>query len=145
MLDRRVETFLKLCETMSYRAAAEQLHITQPAVTQHIHALEQHYGCELFRYDGRSLSRTRDAELLERTFRAMLYQEKRLRAELTRPQAAHFNIGVTKTIAEAVVAPQAARFLDAGNTLTLDVNNTEYLMQRLNRGELDFALIEGFF
>ena len=44
MLDRRVETFLKLCETMSYRAAAEQLHITQPAVTQHIHALEQHYG-----------------------------------------------------------------------------------------------------
>ena len=40
MLDRRVETFLKLCETMSYRAAAEQLHITQPAVTQHIHALE---------------------------------------------------------------------------------------------------------
>ena len=72
MLDRRVETFLKLCETMSYRAAAEQLHITQPAVTQHIHALEQHYGCELFRYDGRSLSRTRSAELLERTFRAML-------------------------------------------------------------------------
>ena len=98
MLDRRVETFLKLCETMSYRAAAEQLHITQPAVTQHIHALEQHYGCELFRYAGRSLSRTRDAELLERTFRAMLYQEKRLRAELARPQAAPFNIGVTKEL-----------------------------------------------
>ena len=41
MLDYRIHTFLKVCETLNYTLAAKQLHITQPAVSQHIHYLEQ--------------------------------------------------------------------------------------------------------
>ena len=41
MIDFRLETFLVLCKTGSYTRAAEQLHITQPAVTQHIQYLEK--------------------------------------------------------------------------------------------------------
>lgn len=37
MLDYRIHTFLKVCETLNYTLAAKQLHITQPAVSQHIH------------------------------------------------------------------------------------------------------------
>ena len=33
MLDNRILTFLKLCEKMNYTKTAEELHITQPAVT----------------------------------------------------------------------------------------------------------------
>ena len=40
MLDYRMETFLTLCQTLNYRATAQMLHITQPAVTQQIHCLE---------------------------------------------------------------------------------------------------------
>ena len=40
MLDFKIETFLTLCETMSYTRAAERLCITQPAVTQQIRHLE---------------------------------------------------------------------------------------------------------
>ncbi|MDO4589523.1 MAG: LysR family transcriptional regulator [Fusobacterium sp.] len=36
MLDFRVYTFLELCKTLSYTKTAENLYITQPAVTQHI-------------------------------------------------------------------------------------------------------------
>ena len=36
MLDHRTETFMAVCNVMNYREAAELLHITQPAVTQHI-------------------------------------------------------------------------------------------------------------
>ena len=36
MLDHRTETFMAVCSVMNYREAAELLHITQPAVTQHI-------------------------------------------------------------------------------------------------------------
>ena len=32
-MDRRLETFLAVCQTMNYRRAAEALHLTQPAVT----------------------------------------------------------------------------------------------------------------
>ena len=40
MIDYRIKTFLVLCDTMNYRKTAELLNMTQPAVTQHIHLLE---------------------------------------------------------------------------------------------------------
>ena len=58
MLDHRTETFMAVCSVMNYREAAELLHITQPAVTQHIQFLEKEYGCRLFLYENRKLIKT---------------------------------------------------------------------------------------
>ena len=44
MLDFRVATFLCVCQTMNFTRAARILNITQPAVSQHIHFLEEAYG-----------------------------------------------------------------------------------------------------
>ena len=41
MLDYRIETFLAVCRTLNYTRAAEELSLTQPAVSQHIAALER--------------------------------------------------------------------------------------------------------
>ena len=57
-MERKLETFLTLCETLNYRRAAERLHLTQPAVTKQIQALEAEYGAVLFQYDGRRLHKT---------------------------------------------------------------------------------------
>lgn len=65
MLDFRLETFLVVCDTMNFRKAAELLHITQPAATQHIKHLEQDYGCRLFDYENRKLKKTHSAKILE--------------------------------------------------------------------------------
>ena len=46
-MDQRLETFLTVCATMNYRKAAEQMHLTQPAVTKQIQALEALYGVTL--------------------------------------------------------------------------------------------------
>lgn len=146
MLDHRIQTFLTLCETMNYRAAAERLHITQPAVTQHIQYLEQQYDCKLFIYDGRSLKKTEQADVLLRAACAMNYQDEKLRQELKPQEGTYLTIGVTKTIGEFVIGGQVARYLaDAANHLTVDIDNTAHILARLSRGELDFALIEGFF
>ncbi len=51
MLDNRVYTFLKLCETRNYTRTAELLHMTQPAVSQHIKYLESELNTKLFYYD----------------------------------------------------------------------------------------------
>ena len=66
MLDFRHETFLALCRIKSYTKTAEALHLTQPAVTQHIKALEAHYGNRLFTYSGKTLALTEHGELLYR-------------------------------------------------------------------------------
>ena len=67
MLDFRVETFLAVCETMNFTRAAERLHITQPAVSQHIHALETQYGTRLFVYEGKQLRLTESGQLFLQT------------------------------------------------------------------------------
>ena len=53
MLDNRILTFLTVCKEMNYTRAAEQLHITQPAVSQHIQYIEEYYGVKLFTFSGK--------------------------------------------------------------------------------------------
>lgn len=147
MLDYRMLTFLKLCETMNYREAAEHLHITQPAVTQHIHYLEKAYGCQLFSYNGRTLTKTHAAVLLERYCRSALYEQHAVQTAMTTLSVRRdFRIGATKTIGDFLIPEQIARLLRSGRyNLSVLVDNTEHLLHLLEHNQLDLALIEGFF
>ena len=48
MIDQKLLSLLKVSELKSYTKAAQQLSITQPAVSQHIKALEQELGVRIF-------------------------------------------------------------------------------------------------
>jgi len=64
---RSLRHFSALAETLNYRVAAERLHLTQPALTRSIAALERELGVQLFDRDKRHVALTADgAELLER-------------------------------------------------------------------------------
>ena len=146
MLDYRMETFLTLCQTLNYRATAQMLHITQPAVTQQIHCLEDYYGCRLFSYDKRHLSMTPEAELIRRHLNSMNYQEKHLLRTLKTPKGHELKIGVTKTIGEYVITAQVEGFLkEENNRISVETDNTKRILEYLDHGEIDFALVEGFF
>lgn len=146
MIDTRIETFLMLCRVMNYRKTAELLNMTQPAVTQHIHFLEEQYGCKLFSYDRRTLTMTKEAELLQKYAENVLYQEKKLKAELEHSDGVSLSIGATKTIGEYVIDKHISTFLSVPkNSISVNVENTETLLSELSAGKLDFALIEGYF
>lgn len=55
------EAFIKVMETGSISVAAEQLFLTQPAVTKRIHSLEQFLGIKLFETVGRGIQPTQAA------------------------------------------------------------------------------------
>ena len=146
MLDHRMETFMAVCEVMNYREAAEILHITQPAVTQHIQFLEREYGCKLFQYENRKLTKTKEAILLEEHIRASRQQERSLRQKLHSSGIKELKIGATKTIGDYVITDRIHDYLlKEENALTLIVDNTEHLLKLLEQNELDFAIIEGYF
>ena len=146
MLDYRIDTFLTLYEEMNYRRTAERLSMTQPGVTQHIHYLENFYGVKLFVYDGRQLTRTREAEALKRHIDSVRAAERDMLAGFVQSDVIHLRVGATKTIGEFVIVPTIRRFLaDERHRLDLTVDNTEKLLGMLERGELDFAVIEGVF
>lgn len=147
MLDTRLHTFLVLCETMNYTRAAEQLCITQPAVTHHVHFLEDHYGCRLFSYEGKTLRLTDAGLRLRELARSLAYNCDQVEQRMAAPEAVSLRVGATKTIGEYVIAPQVQRFLQAHPTarFSLLVENTQILLRELEGGRLDFALVEGFF
>lgn len=151
MLDYRTHTFLTVCRTGSFTRAAEQLHVTQPAVSQHVRQLERHYGCALFTKAGRGVEPTEEGELLYRALDAAENDERRLRAELeARRRAggrAPLRFGCTRTVADYV----APRILPAhllrhpGERICMRTGNTAELVALIDGGEIDFALVEGSF
>ena len=146
MLDYRVLTFLTLYDEMNYRRTAEKLNMTQPGVTQHIHYLENYYGVKLFEYNGRQLTRTKQAEQLKRHFESVRAEEISLKEDFVQTDKLHLKVGATKTIGEFVIVPEIRKFLlQRNHSLDLVVDNTENLLMMLSHGELDFAVIEGVF
>ena len=82
MLDFRVDTFLAVCRCMSFTRAAAALHITQPAVSQHIRALEAQYGVRFFSFEGKKLTLTDAGRLFLRTATTMRHDAQHLRDAL---------------------------------------------------------------
>lgn len=146
MLDYKTNTFLTLCEQMNYRRTAEALRMTQPGVTQHIHALEREYGCALFSYDGRKLALTPQGALLRAYLLRVQYDEKWLRQNLQKNAVPTLRIGATKSIGDYMISDQLLALLNSGEfNVDLLVENTHTLLEYIQKGAIDFAMIEGDF
>ena len=146
MLDYRILTFLKLCETMNYRITAEELNMTQPAVTQHIHYLEEEYKCKLFIYNRKKLEKTNQAILLEEYTRSAYYNEIYLKRKIKSENKIKINIGATKTIGEFVIGEKIKKLVkNEKYDISLTIDNTEKLIKLMELNKLDFILVEGIF
>lgn len=149
MLDFRILTFLDLCEAKSYTKTADRLHLTQPAVSQHIRHLEKELGAPLFRYAAKSLSLTHKGELFREYAQSMQANSEKIAARMKEAQPSRpvLTMGATLTIGEYVLPPLLTAYLkeypDAD--LHLYVNNTQTLLEKLRRGEISMAFIEGAF
>ncbi len=147
MLDFRTDTFLTVCKTMNFTAAARELHITQPAVSQHIHFLENEYHTTLFEYHNKQLSLTPAGEVLKRRLTSMKNDEKNIQLEIRSlsNRIESLSIGVTMTIGEYAIVDRLASFLlnHPHMNIHLHYGNTALLLGLLDAGEIDMAIIEG--
>jgi len=64
---RQLRVFRAVCDNSSYSRAAEEMALTQPAVSLQIRQLEELLGQPLFEYTGKKLYLTEAAEALKRT------------------------------------------------------------------------------
>ena len=134
---------------MNFTRAAEELSMTQPAVSQHIRYLEEFYGIKLFSYKNKKIRLTEEGSLLQGVARTMLHDDIHLQGRLKELQGhkTSLTFGVTLTVGEFVMPKSLTRFLRLYPQLNIKmtVANTQELLKKLNSGELDFALVEGFF
>lgn len=99
MLDAKIQTFLEVAAQGSYTRAAERLHLTQPAVTQQIHRLEEHYGHRLVDTCGRVVRLTEAGMLLEHHARMQLANERRFMERMAAEEPP-LSLGATLSIAD---------------------------------------------
>lgn len=149
MIDFRLKTFLTLCKVLNYTKTAEILHITQPAVSQHIKYLEDSYNVKLFNYIGKNLELTEAGEILYNYTLAMKTSSDRIKLILSSPQHGNYPItfGSTLTIGEYTMSNLLSKLLlDFPNiNVTMKVGNTKVLLDKLRDGKIDFAILEGHF
>ncbi|HJB82701.1 MAG TPA: LysR family transcriptional regulator [Candidatus Mediterraneibacter intestinavium] len=148
MLDFRMETFLTVCQCMNFTRASEKLNITQPAVSQHIRFLEKHYNTKLFRYEGKKLQLTGAGEILRNASLTMKHDELSIQDEMLKAEdEKELRFGATRTVGDALMGNILERYLRKypEARIHMEVDNTRELLMRLDEGEIDFALVEGFF
>ena len=138
MLDYRIYTFISLCETRSYTKTAEQLHISQPSVSQHIKALEHHYGCDLFYFEGRNLKLTKEGRYLYQKEVGIMTNEKEIESYIEQmANGKHLRIGMTPSVSESFVPKYLAAYIRK--------NDMQQLRGNLANGTLDVVFSEQFF
>ncbi len=149
MLDVKVISFLTLWKHKSYTRAAEELCLTQPAVTQHIQALERQYGCRLIQYANKELKLTEAGKVFYQYAQNTRLNEqiiaKKLKKEAEGGKALAF--GATLTIGEFTLTPILGDFITQfpQYDITMYVYNTERVLKMLTEGMISFALVEGLF
>jgi len=140
-------SFLAVAETRKVSAAAKVLHLSQPAVSAHIQALERQLGTALFRRSVRGME-------LSDTGRRLVAHAQRINrlvddvaADLgsaTEPSG-RLLLAASTTLAAHVVPPLlaafAARYPDV--SIHMDVGNTEEILDRLRQGRVPLGIVEG--
>jgi len=147
MADRRLQVFHTVARQLSFTKAAEQLYMTQPAVTFQVKQLEEHFNARLFERSHGRIALTPAGQLVldyaERILGLGEEMEKRV-GELTGAVSGPLTLGASTTIAEfmlpRVLGEFKARYPQVQTRMT--VANSETIVNRVADHSVDLGLIE---
>jgi len=131
-----VRSFLAVVDYGGYHRAAEALHLTQPAVSQHVRRLEARVGGPLFERQGRGVQVSTRGEVVASELRGLLRVHDRAVAHLSGERP--FVLGAV----EHFVDPLLPRLLSAvGREVQLRVERSQRLVKGVAAGEVDAAIV----
>jgi LysR family transcriptional regulator, carnitine catabolism transcriptional activator len=149
---RRIQTFVAVAESRSFRVAGELLHRSPSVVSAHVSQLEEELGVALFNRTTRKVTTTEAGQrLLARCKSALSDLDSAVREihEETQLRRGRVAIGSTPAMMGSRLPPILAAFQRRypGVLLTLKEDFAERVYAGLASGEIDFAIgprLEGF-
>ena len=144
----RLKVFRAVADHLNFHKAAEQLFLTQPAVTLQIKALESDLGVRLFDRRGGRVSLTRQGSILLKyatKLAAVVSEAERELGCKDGKVSGALSLGVSTTIAQYVLSRLLSQFLADYPLidLTLHSGNTSEIVRLLLDGKTEVGLIEG--
>ena len=147
MIDPKLNTLLKVNETGSFSRAAEQLALTQPAVSQHIRQLEKDLGVKLFNRSEGIMRLTPEGEIAVKYAKRILtlYEGLKLALQDEKTNLTRLNVGVTHTSESNLMTEVLDKYCNTktGTRLTIFTDTINNLYNKLRTYELDLAVVEG--
>jgi len=144
---RQLAAFCAVVERRSFSQAAEQLGVTQPAVSLQIRSLEKRLGLQLLDRSGRRVEPTDAGRRLYRSAQRMLALEEQLLAELGDEAGGELTgrleIGASTGPGGTVLPVALAEFqqLHPGVRVALQVSDTQHVIEQVARREVELGVV----
>ena len=147
MFDFRLKVFDTVAKRLNFTKAANELNITQPAVTKHIKEIELNLNIKLFERNGTKIKLTKAGEILLKYTEEIfsVYQKMEFEiGQLQEKQKGILRLGASTTIAQYVLPPILAEFRKRFPEiqLSLVIQNSERIEELLGNHKIDVGLIE---
>ncbi len=141
-----LKTFISAAELASFSLAAERLHLTQPAVSKRISALESELGARLFDRIGRRVSLTEAGHMLLPRARDILQEiddSLRLIANLSGEVGGRLSIGTSHHIGLHRLPPILRTYSKAWPAVELDLRfmDSEAACRAVQTGQLELGIV----
>jgi LysR family nitrogen assimilation transcriptional regulator len=143
---RSLKYFLAVAETGSFSRAAEEVHVSQPALSRQIQQLEREIGTTLFERHGRGVHATEAGLLLRDLARAIVSQvasaKEQVAARALEPSGA-CGLGIPPSLRAMITMPVVERVRSVHPKVYLRISEgmTMWVRELLGRGEIDVGLI----
>lgn len=144
-----LQTFVRVARGMSFTRAAEELALSQSAVSRHIEALEKEFGMELFARSGRGATLTeagtRLSEYAERLLR-LSQEASRALGELRDLESGRLAVGASTTAGHYLLGRAVAVYQDRhpGIDLRLEVRDSQSIIRMVEQGVVDIGILPEF-
>jgi len=148
MEDHKLKVFCTVAETKSFSKTSEIIHLTQPAVSLQIQALEEKYETKLFDRSSSTVTLTPAGETLYKYAKEILTlytsAEKAI-GKQTGLLKGSLSIGAGSNIGNFILPALITEFkrIHPKTKIYLLVNNSKRVIELLNAGNIDLGLVEG--
>lgn len=149
-MDQALNVFVTVTEKKSFSRAAEDLHMTQPAVSQYIRSLEETMNVRLLERTNKYVRLTKAGEIVYHHAKEIVGLYGRMHHlvnDLSHEASGQLSIGASYTFGEYVLPHILARLLEDYPRIQPDVTigNTAEIADLIMSRQLDVGIVEGRF
>ncbi|BDD00275.1 LysR substrate-binding domain-containing protein [Persicobacter psychrovividus] len=148
MFDFRLQVFEMVVRLKSFTAAAHALFVSQPAISKHIKALEEHWGIPLFIRRGNEIQLTAAGERLHEHVMGIMQKYAQMdfaMQEFKGSYSGTLRIAASTTIAQYILPKYLSEFKAQHPEIIihLESGNTTEVENLVRQNQVDFGLSEG--
>ena len=145
----KLESFLMLAKLQHFTKTADELYISQPALSKRIHAMEQELGVPLFNRMGNQTFLTAPGEAFKPYAESLVATYNSAREyirQIEHMEHGTLNFGATNFIGVYMLPAIVAQFTKKypNITINMNINSSKNILEMLHKNQLEFVFLSDY-